>query len=115
MRGDLGARILAAIPAIAFAIFIVERGGAIFAAGVLALAFVCLHELFSMYARVRPVRLAALLGVAGMVVAAAVVEVPQQHRMPDGEADPEDAEGGDRHRRGQRGPLVLGQREREQE
>ena len=70
MGGDLGARILAAIPAIAFAIFIVERGGAIFAVGVLLLGAICLHELFTMYARVRPVRLAALLGLAGMVAAA---------------------------------------------
>ena len=72
VRSELGARILVAIPAIAFAGFIVYRGGAVFALGVLALGFVCLHELFVMYARVRPVRLAAFLGLIGLVVAAAL-------------------------------------------
>jgi phosphatidate cytidylyltransferase len=48
----------------------VERGGLIFSAGVLALGFVCLHELFTMYERVRPIRLAALIGLLGLVVAA---------------------------------------------
>ena len=69
---DLRARILAAIPAIVFAIFIVERGGAFFAVGAAALGLVCLHELFAMYARVQPIRLAAILGLIGMVVAAAL-------------------------------------------
>lgn len=67
---DLGLRIIAAIPAIAFAIFIIVMGGWVFAAGVLLLGFVCLHELFRMYEGVRPVRLAAFLGIAGLAVAA---------------------------------------------
>jgi len=70
VRSELGARILVAIPAIAFAGFIVYRGGVVFALGVLALGLVCLHELFVMYARVRPVRLAAFLGLIGLVAAA---------------------------------------------
>ena len=70
-RSDLGARILVALPAVAFAILIVERGGLVFAAGVLALGLVCLHELFTMYERVRPIRLAALVGLIGLVAAAA--------------------------------------------
>jgi phosphatidate cytidylyltransferase len=69
---DLRARVLAAIPAAAFCIFIVERGGLIFALGVGLLGLVCLHELFTMYARVRPVRLAAFLGLIGLVLAAAL-------------------------------------------
>jgi len=62
--------VLAAVPAAAFAIFIVERGGAIWAVGVLLLGLVCLHELFQMYARVQPIRLAAFLGLGGLVAAA---------------------------------------------
>jgi phosphatidate cytidylyltransferase len=71
-RSDLAARILVAIPAVAFAILIVERGGAIFAAGLTLLGFVCLHELFTMYERVRPIRLAALIGLVGLAAAAAL-------------------------------------------
>ena len=67
---DLGVRILAAIPAIAYAIFIVVAGGWIFAVGVLVLGVVCLHELFRMYETVRAVRLAAFLALAGLMVAA---------------------------------------------
>ena len=71
-RSDLGARVLAAIPAIAFALFIVLSGGWIFTAGVTALGLICLHELFRMYARVRPVRLAAMAAVVGLAVAASL-------------------------------------------
>ena len=63
---DLGARVWVAIPAAAYAIFIVWRGDWIFALGVLLLGFVCLHELFRMYDHVRPVRLAGFLGVIGL-------------------------------------------------
>jgi phosphatidate cytidylyltransferase len=67
---DLGRRILVAIPAIAFAITIVYFGGAVFACGALALGLVCIHELFTMLERMRPVRLAGFLGIIGLVVAA---------------------------------------------
>jgi phosphatidate cytidylyltransferase len=67
---DLGGRILVAIPAIAFAITIVYFGGAVFACGALALGLVCIHELFTMLERMRPVRLAGFLGIIGLVVAA---------------------------------------------
>ena len=67
---DLGLRVLVAVPAIAYAIFIIVAGGWIFAAGILVLGFVCLHELFRMYESVRPVRLAAFLGLAGLAYAA---------------------------------------------
>ena len=70
MRSDLGARIAYAIPAIAFAIFIVYQGGLVFAAGALVLGLLCLHELFAIYARVRPVRLAAFLALIGLACAA---------------------------------------------
>jgi phosphatidate cytidylyltransferase len=67
---DLGARIWVAIPAIAFAIFIVAAGGAVFAAGALLLGFICLHELLRMYDPLRPVRLAGFAGLAGLAAAA---------------------------------------------
>jgi phosphatidate cytidylyltransferase len=67
---DLGLRIIAAVPAVAFAIFIIAVGGWVFAAGALLLGIVCLHELFRMYETVRPIRLAAFLGIAGLAVAA---------------------------------------------
>ncbi len=72
---DLMARIVVAVPAIAFAVFIVASGGWIFAAGVAVLGLVALHELFEMYARVRPVRLAGFLGLIGIVVAAQLGDV----------------------------------------
>jgi phosphatidate cytidylyltransferase len=77
MRSDLGARILAALPAIAFALFIVIEGGPIFALGLLVLGGVCLHELFSMYERAHPVRLAGFLGLAGLLAAALYGGPPQ--------------------------------------
>jgi phosphatidate cytidylyltransferase len=70
-RSDLGARVLSAVPAIAFAILIVYEGGWVFAIGVGALGCICLHELFELYARVHPARLAGLASVVAMVVAAA--------------------------------------------
>ncbi len=69
---DLGSRIAVAIPAIAFAITIIYFGGAVFALGALALGLICLHELFGMLDRLRPVRLAGFLGIGGMVLAAEV-------------------------------------------
>jgi phosphatidate cytidylyltransferase len=67
---DLGLRLLAAIPAVAYAIFIIVMGGWVFAAGAVLLGVVCLHELFRMYESVRPVKLAGFLGIAGLAVAA---------------------------------------------
>src|SRR5262249_27384581 len=67
---DLGRRILAAIPAIGFAVAIIVAGGWWFAAGIGALGLICLHELYRMYEQVHPVRLAAFAGAIGYVVAA---------------------------------------------
>jgi phosphatidate cytidylyltransferase len=67
---DLTRRILIAIPAIAYAIFIIVAGGWIFAGGILLLGLVCLHELFRMYGSVRPVRLAGFLALGGLALAA---------------------------------------------
>jgi phosphatidate cytidylyltransferase len=67
---DLGARLLAAVPAIAVALFLVIEGGAIFALGLFALGCICLHELYGMFARAHPVRLAGFIAVAGLAAAA---------------------------------------------
>jgi phosphatidate cytidylyltransferase len=68
--GDLGGRILFAIPALAFAALIVGFGHWVFAAGLFLLGAVCLHELFAMFSFTNPSRLAGLLGLAGLLVAA---------------------------------------------
>jgi phosphatidate cytidylyltransferase len=69
-RSDLRSRVLWALPAVAFAIFITVEGGLIFTLALIALGGLCMHELYAMYARVRPVRLAGLLALAGMLLAA---------------------------------------------
>jgi phosphatidate cytidylyltransferase len=61
---------MAAVPAIAVALFLVIEGGVIFALGMLVLGGVCMHELYSMYERARPVRLAGLIALAGLLAAA---------------------------------------------
>jgi phosphatidate cytidylyltransferase len=67
---DLGARVWIAIPAMAFAVAIVAAGGPVFAAGVVLLGLICLHELFRMYEALRPVPLAGFLGLIGLAAAA---------------------------------------------
>src|SRR3954452_1366980 len=69
-RSDLGNRILVAVPALVVALAMVTLGGAVFLAGVAVLGLVCLHELFSMFARARPVRLAGFIGYLGLLAAA---------------------------------------------
>jgi phosphatidate cytidylyltransferase len=69
MGSDLVGRIIVAVPAIAFAAFIIYEGGWIFAFGIGLLGVVAVHELSTMLERARPVRLAAMLGVLGLVVA----------------------------------------------
>jgi phosphatidate cytidylyltransferase len=71
-RSDLTRRILAALPLIALAILLVATGGALFAAGLFVLAVICLRELFTMYERARPVVFGAIVGVGGLIAAAAL-------------------------------------------
>lgn len=71
-RSDLTRRVLAALPLIALAIVLVAAGGALFAAGLFVLAVICLRELFTMYERARPVVFGAVVGVAGLIAAAAL-------------------------------------------
>src|SRR5215213_5946870 len=67
---DLGARVLAAIPAIAFAIFIVVQGGTVFAVGAALLGVMACAELFKMMRRPGPPVVAGYLLVIAMVLAA---------------------------------------------
>src|SRR5215213_11209872 len=67
---DLGARVLAAIPAIAFAIFIVVQGGTVFAVGASLLGVMACAELFKMMRRPGPPIVAGYLLIIGLVFAA---------------------------------------------
>jgi phosphatidate cytidylyltransferase len=67
---DLGARAIVALPAIALALFLVIEGGVVLALGLFALGCVCMHELYAMYERAHPVRLAGFLALAGLLAAA---------------------------------------------
>ncbi|HEV3318315.1 MAG TPA: phosphatidate cytidylyltransferase [Solirubrobacteraceae bacterium] len=69
-RSDLGARVLVALPAIALALFLVIEGGSIYTLGLFALGCLCMHELYGMFARSQPARLAGFLALAGLLVAA---------------------------------------------
>jgi phosphatidate cytidylyltransferase len=69
-RSDLGARVLAAIPAIAVALFLVIEGGLVFALGMFVLGAICMHELYGMYERAQPARLAGFIALAGLLAAA---------------------------------------------
>jgi phosphatidate cytidylyltransferase len=62
--------VLVAIPAIALALVLVIEGGLVFTVGLIVLGGVCMHEFYGMYARARPVRLAGLLALAGLLFAA---------------------------------------------
>jgi phosphatidate cytidylyltransferase len=70
MSSDLRARILVAVPAAAFAIFIVVSGGEVFAGGLILLAVIALNELYSLMRRARPIDLAGYVTVAAMILLA---------------------------------------------
>jgi len=71
---DLGRRILFAIPAVIFALFIVLAGGTVFAIGLILLGVLALRELYTLMRRARPVDLAGYLTIAGMVLVAAFAD-----------------------------------------
>jgi phosphatidate cytidylyltransferase len=70
---DAVARLIVAVPAIAFAVFIIAYGGWVFAVGAGALGVIALGELFTMYERVRP---AAQLGDERQLLLATMAFVP---------------------------------------
>src|SRR4051794_31476298 len=67
---DLGARVLAAVPLIAFAIFIVAQGGTVFAVGIALLGVMASAELYRMMRRPGPPIVAGYLMVIALVFAA---------------------------------------------
>ncbi len=69
-RSDFSRRVLAAIPAIALALFLVLEGGLVFTAGLFVLGAICMHELYAMYRRANPVRLAGFIALAALLLAA---------------------------------------------
>jgi phosphatidate cytidylyltransferase len=69
-RSELSARVITAVPALAVALFLVIEGGLVFTLGLFVLGAVCMHELFAMYERAHPVRLAGFLALAGLLLAA---------------------------------------------
>ena len=69
-RSELGARALTALPAVALALVLVLAGGLVFAAGLFVLGCICMHELFAMYDRAHPVRLAGFIALGGLLLAA---------------------------------------------
>jgi phosphatidate cytidylyltransferase len=62
--------VLASVPAIAVALFLVIEGGLVFTLGLMILGGVCMHELYGMYDRAHPVRLAGFIALAGLLLAA---------------------------------------------
>jgi phosphatidate cytidylyltransferase len=52
------------------ALFLVLEGGAIFVLGLLVLGVICMHELYGMYERAHPVRLAGFIALAALLIAA---------------------------------------------
>jgi phosphatidate cytidylyltransferase len=69
-RSELTGRIIVAVPALIVALFIVGRGGLLFALALIALGWICLDELYRMLGRANPVRLAGFAGLIGLLLAA---------------------------------------------
>jgi phosphatidate cytidylyltransferase len=67
---ELLARILIAIPAAIVAIVFIDLGGLAFAVFMIVVGWACLHELYRMLARWRPLDLVGFASVAAMVLAA---------------------------------------------
>ena len=68
--GSTAARVVIALPWIAFAVAIVVAGGWVFALALVGLGLAGLHELYRMLAPVRPVALAGFLAVSALILAA---------------------------------------------
>ena len=69
-RSDLLARILVAVPAALVAIVFIDLGGLAFALFLVAIGILCMHELYRMLGRWRPLPLVGFASLAGMVLAA---------------------------------------------
>lgn len=69
-RSELLGRVLVALWAVPLALFVIAAGGTVFAVAVFIAGCFGMHELYGMYARAHPVRLAGFIALAGLVVAA---------------------------------------------
>ncbi len=69
-RSDFFARVLVAVPAAVVAIAFVNLGGLAWALFMLAIALVCLHELYRMLPRWRPAPIVGFVSAAAMIIAA---------------------------------------------
>jgi phosphatidate cytidylyltransferase len=69
-RSDLLPRVRWALPAIAFAVFIVWQGGEVFALGLVLLGVIALGELYLLMGRVRPPALAGFVTLAALLAVA---------------------------------------------
>ncbi len=69
-RSDLFSRVLVAVPAAIVAIIFINLGGLAFSLFMIAIGCACLHELYRLLARWRPVPLVGFAALAGMVLAA---------------------------------------------
>ena len=69
-RSETVRRVLWAIPLIVLAVAVIVAGGEIFAAAMIAFAWIGLTEFFNMSARARPMQGVAFAAVAGMIIAA---------------------------------------------
>jgi phosphatidate cytidylyltransferase len=69
-RSDLLSRVLVAVPAAIVAIVFIDLGGLAFALFMIAIGWACLHELYRLLARWRPVPVVGFVALAGMVLAA---------------------------------------------
>lgn len=67
---DLLTRILVAIPAAAVAVAFIDLGGLAFALFIIALGWACLHELYKLLERWRPVTIVGFAALAAMVLTA---------------------------------------------
>lgn len=67
---EMTARLIVAVPAVAYAIAIIAMGGYWFALGILPLGIIALGELFDLYDDYEPVRLAGFVGVTALIFAA---------------------------------------------
>ncbi len=69
-RSDLLSRILVAVPAALVAIVFIDLGGIAFTLFMMVIGWVCLHELYRMLERWKPVPVVGFAALAGMVLAA---------------------------------------------
>jgi phosphatidate cytidylyltransferase len=67
---DLIRRILVAVPAAIAVLIFIDLGGLVFALFMIAVGWACLHELFRLLQRWRPVAIVGFASVAGLVLAA---------------------------------------------